>query len=124
MQTSRSKLRALVESIANEEMNAVDLEDDSSESERTKLIGLYDATYQDKFKVKPRRIDWSGFTADEVLMMIDDLLDDDSPPPGRIPLKGGDEVDALSKNHLVHSWRPGQRKAAKSSYNRRVRRSR
>lgn len=42
--------------------------------------------------------------------------------PTAVPFKGGTEYDALSrKSKGLHGWRPGQRKAAKSSYNRRLR---
>jgi hypothetical protein len=40
----------------------------------------------------------------------------------RIPLKTGDEYDALTKAKRSHIWRAGDRKAIKRSYNRRVRR--
>jgi hypothetical protein len=38
------------------------------------------------------------------------------------PLKGGPEHDALTRFRKFITWRPGQRKAAKVSFNRRVRR--
>lgn len=37
-----------------------------------------------------------------------------------VPLEGP-EFDALTRFRKVISWRPGQRKAAKSTFNRRVR---
>lgn len=41
----------------------------------------------------------------------------------RIPMVGGDEYDGLSRcAHKIYKWRPGQRKAIKTKYNRRVRR--
>lgn len=44
--------------------------------------------------------------------------------PRAIAFKGGNEYDALSaKSKGLRSWRPGQRKAAKTSYNRRLRHS-
>jgi len=44
--------------------------------------------------------------------------------PTKIPFKGGDEYDALGGNPGIHTslGRPGARKAAKTSYNRRLRR--
>ena len=39
----------------------------------------------------------------------------------RIPLKGGDEQDAISGWRKVLKFRPGQRKAAKRSYIKRLR---
>jgi len=44
--------------------------------------------------------------------------------PTKIPFKGGDEYDALGPNPGIHTslGRPGARKAAKTSYNRRLRR--
>ena len=39
----------------------------------------------------------------------------------RIPMKGGDEHDALTGWRRVISFRPGQRKAAKRSYAKRLR---
>ena len=39
----------------------------------------------------------------------------------RIPMKGGDEHDALTRWRRVISFRPGQRKAAKRSYAKRLR---
>ena len=41
----------------------------------------------------------------------------------RIPCKGGDEFDAFSRWREVLNWKPGELKAIKRSYNRRVRRS-
>lgn len=38
-----------------------------------------------------------------------------------VPLKGGPEHDALTRFRKFLNWRPGQRKAAKVSFNRRVR---
>ena len=38
------------------------------------------------------------------------------------PLKTGPEYDALTGWRYCFRWRPGQRKAAKNAYNRRVRR--
>lgn len=38
------------------------------------------------------------------------------------PLKGGDEQDALSGWRRFLNWRPGERKAAKNKFWRRVRR--
>ena len=38
------------------------------------------------------------------------------------PLRSGDEVDALTGARKLYKWRPGQRKAAKVKFNRRVRR--
>jgi hypothetical protein len=48
---------------------------------------------------------------------------EDMDPPTRIPLKGGDEVDALTGWKNMLKWKPGQRAAAKNSYNRRLRRA-
>jgi hypothetical protein len=39
-----------------------------------------------------------------------------------VPLKGGPEHDALTRFKRFLRWRPGQRKAAKASFNRRLRR--
>lgn len=39
-----------------------------------------------------------------------------------VPLKGGDERDAMTGWRKYLNFRPGERKAAKVSYNRRVRR--
>jgi len=46
--------------------------------------------------------------------------------PTKIPFKGGDEYDALGGNPGIHKSlsRPGARRAAKTSYNRRLRHSR
>jgi len=47
----------------------------------------------------------------------------DTIPPTKIPLRGGDEFDALTrggKRH--HNFRAGERSAAKRSYTRRCRR--
>lgn len=55
---------------------------------------------------------------DELPELSDDVVD----APTRIPFRGGIEYDALSKNHNVIGWRPGQRRAAKTAYNRRLRR--
>lgn len=41
-----------------------------------------------------------------------------------VPLKGGAEHDALTRFRKFLRWRPGQRKAAKISFNRRVRHQR
>ena len=42
----------------------------------------------------------------------------------RIPMKGGDEYDALSnKSKGLIRWRPGQRKIIKRKYNKRVRKT-
>jgi len=45
--------------------------------------------------------------------------------PTKIPFSGGDEHDALGGNPGIHKYleKPGARKAAKNSYNRRLRRS-
>lgn len=40
-----------------------------------------------------------------------------------LPLKGGDEYDALTKWKKFLKWRAGQRKAIKRAYNKRQRRS-
>lgn len=40
-----------------------------------------------------------------------------------IPMRGGLEQDALTGWRRVLHWRPGERKAAKTAYNRRVRRT-
>lgn len=40
----------------------------------------------------------------------------------RIPMKGGAEFDALTGWRRLLCWKPGQRKAAKKSYARRLRR--
>lgn len=43
--------------------------------------------------------------------------------PQRIPLKSGDEYDALSRRAKGYlRWRPGERKAIKRGYQRRLRR--
>jgi hypothetical protein len=39
----------------------------------------------------------------------------------RIPLKGGDEYDALTRWRKLLKFRPGQRKKAKQSYAKRMR---
>jgi len=39
----------------------------------------------------------------------------------RIPLKGGDEYDALTKARRFHRWRKGKLKAIKRAYNKRFR---
>jgi hypothetical protein len=39
----------------------------------------------------------------------------------RIPLKYGDEYDALTKAKNYYHWRPGQRKRIKRGYNKRIR---
>jgi len=39
----------------------------------------------------------------------------------RIKLKGGDEYDALTKAKKFYSWKPGERKKIKRSYNKRLR---
>lgn len=39
----------------------------------------------------------------------------------RIPLKGGDENDALTRWKRLIKWRPGQRKSAKKTYQKRLR---
>ena len=41
---------------------------------------------------------------------------------GSIPLKGGDEYDALTRWRRLLRWRPGERKAVKRQYQRRERR--
>lgn len=41
----------------------------------------------------------------------------------RIPLKGGDEFDALTKARRYYKWARGQLKKIKRSYNKRVRRT-
>lgn len=46
----------------------------------------------------------------------------DDPVIGRIPLKGGDEFDALTSWRRFFHWKAGDRKAIKRGYNRRVRR--
>ena len=54
----------------------------------------------------------------------DPYEDMDNDAPTKIPMKGGAEYDALSqKAKGVHSFRAGERAAAKNSYNRRIRRS-
>lgn len=40
----------------------------------------------------------------------------------RVPLKGGDEYDALTGWRKVYGFRPGVRAAIKRKYNRRLRR--
>lgn len=40
----------------------------------------------------------------------------------RIPMKGGLEYDALTKFRRLIKWRPGEKKRAKKSYARRLRR--
>ena len=39
----------------------------------------------------------------------------------RIPLKGGDEYDALTKARKFHLWKAGQVKKIKRAYNKRFR---
>ena len=39
----------------------------------------------------------------------------------RIPMKGGDEYDALTKARKFHLWRAGQVKKIKRAYNKRFR---
>ena len=39
----------------------------------------------------------------------------------RIPLKGGDEYDALTKARRFYKWRTGKLKAIKRAYNKRFR---
>lgn len=39
----------------------------------------------------------------------------------RRPRANGDEVDAFSKNHRIHGYRPGQRPGIKRRHNKRVR---
>ena len=39
----------------------------------------------------------------------------------RIPLKGGDEYDALTKARKFHLWKVGQVKKIKRAYNKRLR---
>jgi len=56
---------------------------------------------------------------DEPIEPFEDLAD----APKEIPFKGGNEYDALGGNPGIHIWRPGQRKAAKRTYNRRLRHS-
>lgn len=41
----------------------------------------------------------------------------------RIPLKGGDEFDALTKSRRYYKWARGQLKKIKRGYNKRVRRT-
>ena len=42
----------------------------------------------------------------------------------RIPMKGGDEYDALSrKSKSFIKWRPGRRRVIKRKYNKRVRKT-
>lgn len=41
----------------------------------------------------------------------------------RIPLKSGDEHDALTKARHWYNWRPGIRKLIKRAYNKRFRRA-
>lgn len=49
---------------------------------------------------------------------------DISAPPGKIPMKGGNEYDALSHAAKgLHTFRAGERKTAKKSYNRRLRKA-
>ena len=42
-------------------------------------------------------------------------------PQHPVPLRGGDEYDALTKAKRYHAWRPGERKEIKRRYNQRVR---
>ena len=39
----------------------------------------------------------------------------------RVPLKSGDEYDALSKSRKFHLWKSGQLKKIKRAYNKRFR---
>ena len=39
----------------------------------------------------------------------------------RIPMKGGDEYDALTKARKFHLWKSGQLKKIKRAYNKRFR---
>mgnify|MGYP007055494038 CR=1 FL=1 len=39
----------------------------------------------------------------------------------RIPMKGGDEYDALTKAKKWYFWKPSQRKKIKKKYNKRMR---
>ena len=39
----------------------------------------------------------------------------------RIPMKGGDEYDALTKARKFHLWKAGQLKKIKRAYNKRFR---
>ena len=39
----------------------------------------------------------------------------------RIPMKGGDEYDALTKARKLHLWKSGQLKKIKRAYNKRFR---
>ena len=41
--------------------------------------------------------------------------------PKRIPMKGGDEYDALTKARKFHLWKAGQVKKIKRAYNKRLR---
>jgi len=41
----------------------------------------------------------------------------------RIPMKGGDEYDALSKSRKFFLWKAGQLKKIKRAYNKRFRKS-
>ena len=41
--------------------------------------------------------------------------------PKRIPMKGGDEYDALTKTRKFHLWKAGQVKKIKRAYNKRFR---
>ena len=40
----------------------------------------------------------------------------------RIPMRSGDEYDALTRWRKVHSWRAGERAAVKRAYRRKERR--
>jgi len=52
----------------------------------------------------------------------DDDFTDIENAPTRIPFKGGDEYDALSKKgKRYYSWRAGERKRIKKGYNKRLR---
>ena len=42
----------------------------------------------------------------------------------RIPMKGGDEYDALTKARKFHLWKSGQLKKIKRAYNKRFRKYR
>lgn len=65
-------LKSLVEIIATQEYNdcRLRLEDIKCKQD---LVTLYVAMYENKFKRKPRSVDWKNFTVDEMLMLIDDI---------------------------------------------------
>lgn len=91
------------------ELSALDDEPPPSEPE-------YDYSWESEFD--PSELDPSEATIEpsdvEDLHPMENL-------PTKIPFKGGAEYDALGAGKGVHIWRPGQRKAAKKSYNRRLR---